>query len=451
MVSLLVAFLPADAFPLPVESIMRGPALIGHAPRGLRWSADGTQIGFSWAKTDGTKDPAYKSYIVKADGTGLAEGTLPRETPPARNAWDSGSKSGEKTVYEEGGDLWVYDAATKESKRILETPERESNPRFVAGSGDIVFIKSENVWRLGPDGKTIQLTDLRTEATKDAADIPGAVKFVTPPDFRKSLSLSADGRAAIIYLQENPKEDRPSQVPNYISRSGYSELIPTYPKVGGPQSQTKLHTIDLSAGTISEVVFPKRGRMGQFQWSPDSKYGVAWAYSEDSEDGWLYVFDGSKNAAKVIWNEHNDAWIGGPGRGRLGWLPDSSKVYFQSENTGFANLMTIDPDGQNPKNLTEGPFEVSELRPDPERNRFIFVSSEAGPAFRHVASVPFTGGPRTKLAEYSADEDAEFAMSPDGKEFAVVKSTSNRPAELFVKDKQITVTPTAEWLAGPWI
>ncbi|MEQ1823451.1 MAG: prolyl oligopeptidase family serine peptidase [Fimbriimonadaceae bacterium] len=452
MLPLLVGVLTSSGpFPLTVESIMRGPALVGHAPRRLQWSADGTQIGFTWAKTDGSKDPAYKSYVVKADGSGLAEGALPRETPPNRNAWDGGSKSGSKTIYEEGGDLWVYDSISKETKRTLETPEREREPRFVSGSSDIVFIRSDNVWKLTSDGKTVQLTDIRLDSSKDDPTVPGAAKVVAPPNFRKSLSLSPDGRVAIVAMQENQKEDRQSMVPTYVTSSGYSELIPTYPKVGGPQTETKIKTIDLANGASADLDFPKRGRMGQFRWSPDGKFGVAWAFSEDSEDGWLYSLETAKNSAKIIWTEHNDAWIGGPGRGLLGWLPDSSRVYFSSENKGFANLMTVEPSGDNPKNLIGGAFEVSEVQLDEPRNRFIFVSSEKGPSFREICSVPLEGGPRTKLADYSADEDAEFAMSPDGKEFAIVRSSSNRPAELFIRGKQVTVTPTEEWLAGPWI
>jgi len=56
------------------------------------------------------------------------------------------------------------------------------------------------------------------------------------------------------------------------------------------------------------------------------------------------------------------------------------------------------------------------------------------------------------VADFSADEEASFVMSPDGKDVAVIRSAAtNRPAELFVNGKQVTTTPTEEWLAGPWI
>ncbi|RYG16102.1 S9 family peptidase, partial [bacterium] len=58
--------------------------------------------------------------------------------------------------------------------------------------------------------------------------------------------------------------------------------------------------------------------------------------------------------------------------------------------------------------------------------------------------------PVTKLAELSADEDAAYAVAPDGT-LAVVRSSPARPAELWVAGKQVTQTPTEEWLSYPWI
>ena len=36
----------ADAFALTVDSIMRGPDLVGYPPEGLRWSADSQNLYF---------------------------------------------------------------------------------------------------------------------------------------------------------------------------------------------------------------------------------------------------------------------------------------------------------------------------------------------------------------------------------------------------------------------
>lgn len=343
----LVLAVTAPKFDLSVESIMRGPALVGHAPRGLRWSEDGSEVRFSWAKADGVTDPRYQQYVVKRDGTGLAL------------------------------------ASTRLAERT----------------------------------------------------VPATVS----PD-RDSFDLVQDAAA-----------NRRAGVPNYITASGYPELISTYPRVGTVPANGTTFTVDLKTGEKIEGTMPRPARGPFMRWSPDGKYGVGWSYADDHKDAWLFSVDAATKKVTILFTEHDDAWVGGPGRGTLGWLPDSSRVYFQSERNGFSNLYTLTPQGGEPKNLTEGKFEVSDVRMDGERKRFVFVSSEGSPFKRHIDAVPFDGGPREKLAEYSADEDAAFAIAPNGKDIAVVRSTSNRPAELYVNDVKVTTTPTEEWLAGPWI
>jgi hypothetical protein len=40
---------PANGrFELTVDSIMRGPGLVGYPPTGLRWAADSQQLDFDW-------------------------------------------------------------------------------------------------------------------------------------------------------------------------------------------------------------------------------------------------------------------------------------------------------------------------------------------------------------------------------------------------------------------
>ena len=45
------------AFPLTIESIMRGPELIGQSPVGVRWSDDGEWVYFRW-REDGAVSQA---------------------------------------------------------------------------------------------------------------------------------------------------------------------------------------------------------------------------------------------------------------------------------------------------------------------------------------------------------------------------------------------------------
>ncbi len=56
---------PDSKFALTVDSIMRGPDLVGYAPDGLRWSADSQKLYFDWRKPG--EDEA-STYVVGRDG-----------------------------------------------------------------------------------------------------------------------------------------------------------------------------------------------------------------------------------------------------------------------------------------------------------------------------------------------------------------------------------------------
>ena len=62
---------PANEFSLTVDSIMRGPALVGYEPTGVRWSYDGGRIFFQWKRNTDKEIAPMDTYTVNRDGSGL--------------------------------------------------------------------------------------------------------------------------------------------------------------------------------------------------------------------------------------------------------------------------------------------------------------------------------------------------------------------------------------------
>jgi dipeptidyl aminopeptidase/acylaminoacyl peptidase len=94
-----------------------------------------------------------------------------------------------------------------------------------------------------------------------------------------------------------------------------------------------------------------------------------------------------------------------------------------------------------------------------DKSKFYFTSSEGSFFERHFYSMPLSGGARTRLTNLAGDN--EVIVSPDESTFAIVRSYSNKPPELYIapnrpgsnlnEAKQITNSPTAEWLSHNWI
>lgn len=441
----------ADAeFPLEIKSIMRGYELIGHAPRNLKWADDGQSLTFSWAKTDGTPDPKYIDYKVDRDGTGLSTATRPplvrspRDTPPTQTS-----------VRVQSGDLYYFNAATKENKRLTNTPEAESDPLLTDDGKAVVYTISPNLYRLQiADGSRVQLTDVQTGSSETNPALTSSAPYVVrvPTGYRpRPFVVSPKGGHAWIEYWEEVDRGRRADVPNYVTTSGYPEMIPTFERVGARQAQSKGLVLNLTTGKSTEITTERPGRVTSIRWSPNGENGFVVSRTDDNEDEWVWGYSTKSDKLTMLWNEHCDAWVGGPARGTIGWYPDGSRIYFASESNGFANLYTISPEGGKPTPLVTGKFEVSDIRLDPERKRFTFVSSEGGPAIRHLDTINLDGTKKRKLADLSPDEDSDYAIAPNGEEVAVVKSKSNRPPELYVNNVQVTTTPSEEWLSGPWI
>jgi dipeptidyl aminopeptidase/acylaminoacyl peptidase len=92
----------------------------------------------------------------------------------------------------------------------------------------------------------------------------------------------------------------------------------------------------------------------------------------------------------------------------------------------------------------------------PDKQRFVFVSSEVHPGERHMYEMPIAGGPATRLTTMTGSNIG--VVSPDGRMLALIHSSAARPPEVFVMPyaagapvQQVTTTPTDEWRSYRWV
>src|ERR1700674_5500243 len=72
-------------FELTVDSIMRGPRLVGYPPERIYWSQDSQRVYFRWKSAEEPRLKEMSLYVVNRDGTGLRRlsDDEAREAPPA--------------------------------------------------------------------------------------------------------------------------------------------------------------------------------------------------------------------------------------------------------------------------------------------------------------------------------------------------------------------------------
>ncbi|MBA3641854.1 MAG: S9 family peptidase [Acidobacteria bacterium] len=390
---------------MTIDSIMRGPDLVGYPPSGLRWSGDSSKLYFEWRRPG---EDESSTYVVNKDGgepKKLSEAEA-RATPPSSGRWDKARK---RMLFDDRGDIVIYDATTGVRRQVTKTSGSEGSPRWARNDTHVTYVSGGNLFIMPVDGSgtlVSQLTDVtqrrtdprltesqqfikaeeqkllehvrkeaeqRKKREEDAAkDRLSRFELAGQQQSATDLMLSPDETHVFIVVAERPAGAKNTIVPNYVTESGYVEDIPARTNVGDTQDRRLLAILNIksskttwadgsfappvaaaekpaAAGTTAPDGKPGRAAEREIRWSmpvvsEDGKLVVASARSTDNKDRWFVTLDPESGKSKVIDTLHDDAWIReiGFGGSSVDFLPDGKRVWFLSERDGWMHLYTLD-------------------------------------------------------------------------------------------------------------
>jgi dipeptidyl aminopeptidase/acylaminoacyl peptidase len=158
------------AFTLSVDSIMRGPKLLGSSPSAVRWAPDSSKIYFAWQKPN---EDRGQTYSVTRDGSDLrqlsAEEVRLLATPTGRL-----DRAKKRMLTAEGGNIVIIDVASNARRQLMKTGSVESNPRWARNDTAVTFMRDGNLYLMTLDGAAntpteVQLTDVVAPAGETPA------------------------------------------------------------------------------------------------------------------------------------------------------------------------------------------------------------------------------------------------------------------------------------------
>jgi dipeptidyl aminopeptidase/acylaminoacyl peptidase len=492
----------AARFDLTVPNIMRGPEHFGREPQNVGFSADGRWIYFQWNPPSTKWDEPLANYRVRTVAGSAPERVSDAHMDTAAAVIANGvrSRDGLTRAVASRGDLYLVDTRTGTARRLTETVAAESDPRFTSDGAGLLFARDNNAFVMTlATGAVRQLTDVRAgPAPRDSARATGMrgalerdqrdllevvrdrlradsvakadreaaegrrIRAVYLPAGERlaSLSVSPSLRTAIVLTASNPPgAPRLTQIPNYITSSGFTEEIGGRTKVGEGNVRFRGYRLDIASGRLRPVALVggdsarAAAQIRMVSWNDDGSLALLTAGTPDFK--WRYVMTvGDSGAPRTIEGLRDSAWVGGPCAGCMGWLPDG-RVWFASESSGYAQLYAANADGTGRVPLTEGKWEVLQAELSPDRKWFWLHTSEVSPYVRHFYRMPATGGRREQLTRDAGGH--QVVMSPDGTRMADVFSTANKPPELFLANigdaarSQLTTSTSEAFRAGPWI
>ena len=478
---------------LTVKEIMaHGDTLRRALPMPLGWDERGDAFYFRW--NPGVRVPSDSLYRIRRGQT--APEPVPyadrRRGVETFGGWGHGdltySPDFARKVTTRGGDVIVIDRSTGAELRLAETSARASGARFAPSGRAVVYRQGDNLVRHDLESGAIrQLTDIRSGTaparpapsaqqgvlSRQQAELFGVVRDRIVERAAREASAEADRRADatprplylggktlgqlaidpserfVAYSLGTPAGATNTQVPAWVTESGYVEDLTARPKVGQPLGSPELWIQDLRRDTTVRVDLTRlpgadaapafrreygdtaraRRALTAFgpSWSPDGRVAVLDIRAQDNKTRWIARLDAETGALTVLDTQQDDAWVRG---GETGWMPGGHTFWFLSEASGYAHLYTVDAATGAVQALTSGAFEVSNPRLTRDGRTWLFASGEASPHEIHLYSMPASGGARTRLTA----EPGHHRVFDDPREDVrmTLFSTSTTPPDLYV-------------------
>jgi dipeptidyl aminopeptidase/acylaminoacyl peptidase len=483
-------------FLLTIDNIMRGPELYGYPPQDVRWSGDNQRIYFQWKQASDPIDKPPDTWMIPRD-SGYPRKLSEDDAKTAPPVSGDTTRDRQRTVYVRDGDLFLYDFAVDKARQLTRTTDAEKDPYFTQDEKRVAFTRGSNLYVLDLSAGSIeQMTDIKpAPATPEAKPAAGtSQEFLQKQEKEllaavrdrarlkdaeeakkkrenprkpfelaerqtvKNLELCPSEKCVIAVIEEGPKGDKPDNVPNYVTESSYTEEIKGRTNVGDFQERTRVVILDALTG---EAQWADPG-LGDRQVNLDlplfNEQGSRAAMvvrSVDNKDRWIQLLDTASAKTTTLFHEHDDAWLDGPGYETVGWLKNGDEVYFESERDGWDHLYKVSALGGDPRQLTSGKFEVTDVDLSEDGSKFYLTTSEAGLAERQLYSMSVNGGTRTRITTEPGRH--LVILSRDEKYLADVYSYVNRPPELYTASNAAGTTgvkrtdsPSKDFWEYPW-
>ncbi|HXS56410.1 MAG TPA: prolyl oligopeptidase family serine peptidase [Hanamia sp.] len=482
---------------LTVEKIMRDPKWIGTSPSDPFWSADGETLFFKWNPESAQSDSLYyiskenkipvkatvsqkqnvlmanrvvynmnrTAYVYEKNGdiylNEIKRNKTRRITQTEETEYNPQFSFGEKAiVFTRNQNLYSWDINTGQTVQLtnLQTVKQEKKEDNL--SPEDKWLKNEQV-------QYLQVLRERKEKKRlaelyDSSTAKKELRKLNIDDKRVlDLSISADGRFINYKLYNAPDKRKSTIVPNYVTESGYTTDIPGREKVGEPLGTYQLFIYDRQIDSVFEVKvdsidgirdlpdyvkdYPKEFaertknktvRQVYFRganWSPLGGHVVIDIWAQDHKDRWLMLWDTATKKLNLISRQRDEAWIGGPGLQNTGWI-DENTFWYQSEETGYSHLYSVNTVSGKKKALTSGKYEVLDAQLSNDKKYFFLSTNEGDPEQHQYYRLRISDSYTQKITSMTGANEA--TISPDEKTIALLYSYTNKPWELYLQENQ---------------
>lgn len=302
-------------------------------------------------------------------------------------------------------DYFIYDTTTKSLTKLADYKVQE--PTFSPDGTKVAYAYQNNMYVYDIASK--KHTQVTTDGKKNSI-INGVTDWVYEEEFSFVRAYDwnlGSNKIAFIRFDE-------TNVPEF-SMDLYSEgLYPTqsvfkYPKAGEKNSEVSLHIYDVTSGKTQKINLDKYNDfyIARIKWTNDTNTLSAQILNRHQDNLDLLFIDGNSGSTQIVLNEKDKAYV--DVTDNLTFLKDNSFIW-TSEKDGFNHIYHYDKTGKLKKQITKGPWEVTNYYGFDEKNGVIYYQSvENGSINRDVYSIKLDGSNKKRLTTKTGTNAATFS------------------------------------------
>ena len=418
---------------------------------------------------------------VKSEKEILLTQTVERESNPTF------SLKGNKIFFQRGDNLYSITLDGGELVQLSNFTRTRKKSESKLSSQDLWLKQDQlnefSIVKKEENNKKLDEQELKLLETKRPKEV-----FLDERSLINNIRISPDEKFISWRIAKQPEGNKPTSIPNYVTSSGYTEDIPTRNKVGNSVTTYQNYIYDQQRDSIYRIQtatlpgikdlpdyvkdYPKQleertkknedrdvAITGPF-WNKDGSRAVVVITSLDNKDRWIMKLEQFSGKLSLLDRQRNEAWIGGPGiggdftPGNIGFT-DANTFYYQSEDSGYSHIYSVNLESGIKKQLTSGKYEIQSLFLSNDKSTFYFSANMQHPGITHFYKMPVQGGKPEQLTSMKGGNEVQ--LSPDEKWLSVRHSESNKPWELYIQENkagakavQITRSSSPEFNSYSW-
>lgn len=474
---------------IQLEEIMKGEEFVGFSPQNIRWTIDNQSVLFDW-NPNGELGRSLYAYQLKQKQiikVPIVDDQL-FWTPALINH----TQIIDNHYFNNEGNLARYHSKSKQ-KTTLYSSKESIGAVFRNGTSPLVyFMIGNDLFSYSEiDGSIIQITNfVQGNKTVEKTDtsflyqqqrelfsyiqlqdkkkqwnqeqpqrkIPVGI-YYSKNEYVSRINISADNRYVSFVLVMDSDEP-PTNYQSYITGDGFTHQRQARPKVNDQEPNTRMGIFDprkdtvyfVDASNLTDIrkkpaYLTEYGNTGSYPTDreicfhqaimhPTGNTALVDIRSYDNKDRWICLVDLASGKLTELEHQRDEAWIGGQGisewneeEGTLFWI-NATDFVFQSEESGYSHLYSMNSITKAKKSLTSGKWEVREPFLSNDKKTIYFIGNKIHPGVRNGYKLDLASGKMTALFE--GNFGIEWNLSPDEKTWAVRYSTPTQPWELCI-------------------